>query len=737
MGAPANEDLKKQKPPSSRTFAERRSTSRLLKAERPKRGSSESRFTSASSVYNLAGLRRRGKSDRLFPGAAQDNEPMEMEDVWSEEVSERRGLGLAAKFTIPVCVLLAVVLGGWGFFMGRDQQKKRLDDAKSHGVTWLNPFQFVGKQILLARARHKGAWPIVAGIQSRAGLVRWVGLDLEKKILGLGYKGPSDARAELLAFHPEHPANKQAGIQGAQDLAGRLEYPSVPKAVEAIDRLNQRYREEFRFALPTPAAPEATPWIGLSEAPLAILDSPEIADRIDRVMGTEGSLRDFFLIPPRVSSEEPTIENELIDAYLVDTQNTVIASLWPRSAEEGPSPPVWLPSAENTEEAGEEPDLLVQGVEIASGQARGMPCLHLSQAVRDEETGRTLGSVHILLSAERIYREQKHLQEIMILTGLLLVAGVAGTCLWIARRVTRPVKNLLEDMATVARGDLTHKTVVRSTDEIGAIATQFYRMTRQLHLARDREKEAQHLEDELEVARQIQMKLLPPRIPQIRGLDIQGTYLPAKEVGGDYYDFFPIDRERLGIIVADVSGKGIPGSMIMATTRTILRFAAASSTSAADTLVRTNQVVAADIRRGMFVTAFYLVLNARTHEILAASAGHNPMAVYRGATRTVELVNPDGIALGFDRGPLFQKTIQEQSLQIYPGDRVVLYTDGVVELMNEAQEEYSNDRFYEFIRTHSDLSSDAFVEALLDDLEVHAGASEQNDDVTVVTFRAE
>ncbi|MHC4886085.1 MAG: SpoIIE family protein phosphatase, partial [Planctomycetota bacterium] len=364
-----------------------------------------------------------------------------------------------------------------------------------------------------------------------------------------------------------------------------------------------------------------------------------------------------------------------------------------------------------------------------------VPVLAFNQKIKMKGGG-NLGTAYLTLSAAKIEDELGKMNRLMALVGCGAVLIAAGLCIYLARMVTNPVHILINDMNIVAQGDLNHKTHAHSSDEIGAIAEQFNDMTQQLLQARDAEKEAQRIEDELEMARDIQMTLLPKKIPQIKGLDIEACYFPAKEVGGDYYDFLGIDKEHLGIVVADVSGKGIPGSMVMGTTRTILRFTAAGNPSAADTLARTNRVVAADIRRGMFVTAFYLVLNVRTGEMLAASAGHNPMVVFRAATNDVELVNPNGIALGFDKGVLFDKTIKQQSVKLFRGDRVVLYTDGVVESMDPQSEEYTDERLYEFAKQHKDLSSKEFINALLADVRSHQDTAEQHDDITIVSFRA-
>jgi len=172
----------------------------------------------------------------------------------------------------------------------------------------------------------------------------------------------------------------------------------------------------------------------------------------------------------------------------------------------------------------------------------------------------------------------------------------------------------------------------------------------------------------------------------------------------------------------------------MSTTRAVLHFVIPGNPSPADTLVRTNAIIAPDLKRGMFVTAFYAILDARNRTLRCASAGHNPMVIAR-ANGDIELLNPGGIAIGLDRGPVFQRTLREQEVRLHAGDRVVLYTDGVTETMNEKNEEYTDRRFHQFVSENRDLPGDEFIRLLLADLERHQGRAEQHDDITVVTFR--
>ncbi|MCZ7647957.1 MAG: serine/threonine-protein phosphatase [Planctomycetota bacterium] len=260
-------------------------------------------------------------------------------------------------------------------------------------------------------------------------------------------------------------------------------------------------------------------------------------------------------------------------------------------------------------------------------------------------------------------------------------------------------------------------------------------MTRSLKEAREQEREVERLNSELDLAKEIHAQLMPQKLPNIPGYDIFTGYYCAKEVGGDYYDFIPVDGEHLAMVIADVSGKSIPGSITMSWTRTILRMMAPLNLSPADVMSKTNYHVAREIKRGMFVTCQYAVLNVRTREMTLASAGHNPMIIFRKQTGDCELLRPNGIALGFDKGPIFDRTIREKKIKLYSGDRVVMYTDGIPESMSPQREEWGEENLVRFSRQYAELSSKEFVRLLVQTLEKHKGDAEQHDDITVTTFR--
>jgi sigma-B regulation protein RsbU (phosphoserine phosphatase) len=295
---------------------------------------------------------------------------------------------------------------------------------------------------------------------------------------------------------------------------------------------------------------------------------------------------------------------------------------------------------------------------------------------------------------------------------------------------------LLRDMQQVARGNLEHQTKPHSADEIGLLAVEFNRMTQNLASAQDALVEQEKAEYELSLAREVQRQLLPAEAPQIAGYDSAAFYQGAKAVSGDYFDIIPLGNGLWGFIVADVSGKGIPGSMVMAVTRTIVRLVANKHLAhAAETLKETNRLIAKQIKRGMFVTAFYAILDESTGVVTYASAGHNPMIVYRAATKSYELATAKGIAIGFNEGPIFDKTVQEARVTLGIGDALLLYTDGFPEAMNDKNEEFGDERFYACVAQHGHQESRILIQALAGEIARHRGAAEQSDDLTIITVR--
>lgn len=356
--------------------------------------------------------------------------------------------------------------------------------------------------------------------------------------------------------------------------------------------------------------------------------------------------------------------------------------------------------------------------------------------VRNSENQMEPANVRVDIAMSSVDKVKTNLATTIGVAILISIAVVLGVAHWLASSITKPLETLLRDMQVVSKGELSHRTSAHSNDEVGLLASEFNQMTASLEDAQAAVIEQEKAAYELSLAREVQQQLLPAQPPLITGWQCHSFYQGAKAVSGDYFDFIPLGNGLWGFIIADVSGKGIPGSMVMAVTRTVIRLVAPAQGAKADETLRlTNRLIAKQIKRGMFVTAFYAVLDEATGLLTYSSAGHNPMVIYRAATRTHELATTKGIALGFNEGPIFDRTIQKAQLQLNRGDTMVLYTDGFPEAMNAEHEEFGEDNFYNLVAANGHLEPATLVDSMVAGIASHRGDAEQSDDLTILTVR--
>ena len=244
----------------------------------------------------------------------------------------------------------------------------------------------------------------------------------------------------------------------------------------------------------------------------------------------------------------------------------------------------------------------------------------------------------------------------------------------------------------------------------------------------------QRIEQELRMARDFQSLLLPTQCPFVPGLDIAAFSEPALEVGGDYYDFIWIDADHLGLAIADVAGKGIPGALVMSMVRSILRAESRSSLSPASVLKLVNEYVRQDTQTSVFITMTYAVLDIRTRVMRFARAGHEPVITFFKDQQEPRLFAPEGIALGLVEESIFSVT-SEKEINLANGDLVVLYTDGVVEAMNDASQEYGQQRLLEVIRSSRNGRAEGVINAIIKDIKVFTRGIPQQDDITIIAFK--
>lgn len=247
-------------------------------------------------------------------------------------------------------------------------------------------------------------------------------------------------------------------------------------------------------------------------------------------------------------------------------------------------------------------------------------------------------------------------------------------------------------------------------------------------------QEKRQLDEELRTAQEVQKVLLPDRNPDWAGYRVRGVNFAARLISGDYFDFVDLPGEQHGVVIADVSGKGVAAGLVMASCRSALRAHAAVSDGPAQTLMALNGQVFADVQEDMFVSAAYAVLENNSGKITLARAGHDAPLLYRKATGKVEKLKPGGLALGIDKGPVFQRVLKELEVQLESGDVLLLYTDGVNESENAKGQEFGIENLWERFAALATDGAEGVVTGLPKELQAFAGDHPQTDDITLVAI---
>ncbi|MBP1929757.1 sigma-B regulation protein RsbU (phosphoserine phosphatase) [Methanolinea mesophila] len=340
-------------------------------------------------------------------------------------------------------------------------------------------------------------------------------------------------------------------------------------------------------------------------------------------------------------------------------------------------------------------------------------------------------------TASHIGSQQEMMRTIFSAMFLVLLAVVGVLTLIFSRYLTRPLEDLKRGSEAIGRGDLEYTVEVHTGDEFEDLADSFNHMAADLreHVAtlRRTTAEKERILKELEIAKGIQQSFLPDAAPVLPGIDLQGFNLPAAEVGGDFYDFIPVGEEHWGLVIADVSGKGVPAALFMALSRTLIRASAAHNPDPAESIREANRNIYLDSKTSMFVTLFYAILDPREKSLTFVNAGHNPPLLFGTGNERITLLKAKGIALGV----LDEIELESVEVNLKPGDIAVLYTDGVTEAANEQDEEYGVARLEKIVELSRHLSSRGIIDAVVQDVRAFAGNRPQFDDITLMVLKIE
>ena len=246
--------------------------------------------------------------------------------------------------------------------------------------------------------------------------------------------------------------------------------------------------------------------------------------------------------------------------------------------------------------------------------------------------------------------------------------------------------------------------------------------------------EKKKLDHDIEVAREIQRILLPSEAPEIEGYNCAAMNIPAQQVSGDYFDFIPVDETRWGVAVADVSGKGVPASIIMAMCRSVLRSKAQGQLSPAQVLREVNRLLYPDIREDMFITMIYMIMDP-TGKLTLARAGHESALWCRNHFKQIESVEAPGMALGIDAGDVFDEVIKDVTIDLSPLDTVVVYTDGINEALDDEGNEFGQEQLKAVLEAAGPRSVDFLVKTIVDRVQNFSSGHPQNDDITLAAVQ--
>ncbi len=348
-------------------------------------------------------------------------------------------------------------------------------------------------------------------------------------------------------------------------------------------------------------------------------------------------------------------------------------------------------------------------------------------------------SVGVLFPQDELMADVTHLNRTVIIIGIAGFCFLFALIILIAHRITSPLRLLAEAAHTIATGNLESAIPsVKSKDEVGELAASFEHMKNSLqqHIKDLTETTAakERIESELHIAHDIQMGILPkvfPPFPDVPEFDIYAILEPAREVGGDLFDFFFLDDDHLCFHVGDVSGKGVPASLFMAITKTLIKTRAAKGLTPDSILNQVNNDLSMDNPSLMFVTLFLAILDIRTGELAYCNGGHNPPYILRanGALEGVDTTH--GMALGVMEDFVYQSKF----LTLGKKDTLVLYTDGVTEAMDHALELFTEARLEEVLSASCDLKVKDLLSGLLEKIKEFSHGVEQTDDITMMAIR--
>ncbi|MFQ5952071.1 MAG: SpoIIE family protein phosphatase [Candidatus Omnitrophota bacterium] len=323
----------------------------------------------------------------------------------------------------------------------------------------------------------------------------------------------------------------------------------------------------------------------------------------------------------------------------------------------------------------------------------------------------------------------------IFLVGILIAIGVGNLVSW---WLTKPLKKLMKGIDEISSGNLDYKITLATSDELGEVGKNFNNMAKDLKKyikdLTETTKEKERLNRELEIAAELQRAMLPNYKLDVEGVDMAGLSLPARQVGGDYFDYINKDGTNIGFVIADATGKGLPSSIFMTNSKSIFKVITTEEISPAKVIKRTNDQVVTDMTHssGMFVTMFYGIYDKDRKVFRYCNAGHNPPLFVSGKESKINLLSTHGCPVGIVK----DQDYSEDEIKMSKGDTIILYTDGVVEARNSRREMFGLPRLMKTSLEAIKFSAQELVDKIKSDVFDFTEEQSQFDDLTLLVFRA-
>ena len=327
----------------------------------------------------------------------------------------------------------------------------------------------------------------------------------------------------------------------------------------------------------------------------------------------------------------------------------------------------------------------------------------------------------------------------IVVVGVVMMLLAILLSMWLGRRLTRPLHALAEDVKHFGQGNLDYRITRRLDKELHQLAEAFNTMATDIETyTRDlgfETRRRERMESDLRIGAEIQRSLLPETPPVLDGVTLAGWSRAAREVGGDFYDFLHLDDGRLAIAIGDASGKGLPAALLVTECSSALRAIAPNATSPADVLNHLNQAMYTRFSdSGLFVTLFYMVIDAKTGLVEYANGGHNPpLCIQQPTGTTVQLEGGDGMPLGVAN----TSTYNTHEYKLNFGDAILLYTDGITDALSTKNTRFGTEALLASLQSCAPHKKTGLLETVRNAVDAHTGSEEPFDDMTLVSVHFE